>query len=163
MPSPTADSRLAKLQNSYRNLTTASNNLNTASDKLGEAVSSLDEAINTLSPGVTAWITISSGTPDDEPWMSYEERLGFAKTNNRWGLSLSKVDVDKQENEENTTDVWLFNDAPRNLRLRAIDYVPDLMEALADEAQRTAQKVTESADIAIRLLHSLNASKGKQQ
>ena len=153
-----ADARSAKLQASYQNLSAAANTLNTASDKFSSAVSSLDEALNRLSPGVTVWITISSSTPEDMPGLEKEERLGFAKTNNRWGLSLSRVTVDNNKREEETTDAWLFNDAPRSLRLLAIDRVPALIEALAREVEQTARKVSESADMAIQLLHSVNAA-----
>jgi uncharacterized membrane protein SpoIIM required for sporulation len=62
----------------------------------------------------------------------------------RWGLCLCTVDIDERpESSEATRDSWLFNDAPRNLRLRAIDHVPALVEALAREVAQTAKRVSE--------------------
>src|SRR5947207_11054681 len=109
-----ANARAAKLQTSYQNLSAAANTLNAASDKFSEAVSALDAALNHLSPGVTTWVTVNNVGDEESPWVRYEERLGFAKTNNRWGLSLCRVTINTNNDQEETTDAWLFNDAPRN-------------------------------------------------
>ncbi len=153
-----ADPRSAKLQTSYQNLSAAANTLNAASDAFGDATSTLDEALNKLNPGVTAWVTVSrSATQEDAPWETFEERLGYAKINGRWGLSLCTVTMDSNTGDEETQDSWLFNDAPRNLRLRAIEHVPALIEALAREAAQTAAKVSEGADFARQLAISVSA------
>jgi len=156
-----ADARAAKssqLQASFQNLAESANILNKESDKFSAAVGLLDEALNRLSPGVSAWVKVSSTSDENEPWMFYEERLGFSKTNNRWGLSLSRVLVDSNNGEEETKDLWLFNDAPRNLRLRAVDHVPDLITSLARETERTAREIAAGAEIARELLQSVNAA-----
>ena len=151
-----ADARAAKLQTSYQNLSSASKTLNAASDKFSEAANALDEALNKLSPGVTAWVTINGWADDDAPWQRTEERLGFAKIHGRWGLSLCRVTMDGNTGEEETADSWLFNDGPRNLRLKAIEHVPELVESLAREAERTAKTVSEGANVALQLAHAIN-------
>jgi hypothetical protein len=165
--SSSADPRSAKLKTSFLNLSKASRELNSASDTFGAAITSLDEAINELNPGVTAWVNISVSTPDeDAPWVSFEERLGYDKTKGRWGLTLCTVSVDDEESSETTAGSWLFNDAPRNLRLRAIEHLPELIEALAKEASHTAKRVTEQADYALELAKSISAittEKGSRQ
>jgi hypothetical protein len=156
-----AEARSAKtsqLQTSFQNLADAATTLNKESDKFSGAISTLDEALNRLSPGVSTWVLVSRWAEEEEPWSSNEERLGFAKTNNRWGLSLSRVAVDLNSRQEETKDVWLFNDAPRNLRLHAIDHIPDLVAALALEAKRVALEVTAGAEIAMEMLQSVNAA-----
>ena len=153
-----ADSRAAKLKTSFQNLSSASKILNDASDAFGGAITSLDEALNNLNPGVRAWVTVSSsGADEDAPWLIFEERLGYDKTSGRWGLSLCTVTVNGPAGEEEAIDSWLFNDAPRNLRLRAVDHVPMLIEALAKEASQTAQRVSEQADYARDLAQSISA------
>ena len=108
---------------------------------------------------MSAWITFDHWFHEDEaPGIRHEERLGFAKTNNRWGLSLCRVEIDTDENdEESTSDAWLFNDAPRNMRLKAIEHLPDLVEALAREAEQTAKKVVAGANLATNLVRSVNS------
>ncbi len=153
-----ADARAAKLQASYQTLSTAASTLNAASDKFSEAVSALDAALNNLSPGVTAWVIVNTVSDEESPWMRYEQRLGFAKTNNRWGLSLCRVTINGNDGDkEDTTDAWLFNDAPRHLRIEAIGHVPDLVEALARQAEHTAKLVSTGADLALQLAASIHA------
>jgi hypothetical protein len=159
MPTPSdAESRSAKLQSSFKTLSAAANNLNAASDAFGEAVRAVDESLNKLNPGVEAWVVVSRSASDENaPWEVSEDRLGYAKTNGRWGLSLTTVEIDNEDGEEDTQGSWLFNDAPRGLRLRAIDHVPALVEALAREVGHTAKRVAESVEIAQQIAGSISA------
>jgi hypothetical protein len=154
-----AESRSAKLKNSFSNLSKASQELNTASEVFGTAVTSLEDAINALNPGVAAWVAVSSSSPDEDmPWQSVEERLGYDKVDGRWGLALSTVEIDSSGDvSESVQASWRFKDAPRSLRLRAIDRVPELIEALAREASRTAKRVGEQADYATSLAEAISA------
>jgi hypothetical protein len=156
MTSPfSADPRSAKLKTSFLNLSEASRELNAASDTFGAAITSLDEAINELNPGVTAWVNVSDSADEDAPWVSSVERLGYDKMKGRWGLTLWAGTVDSEEDSETPTGSWLFNDAPRSLRLRAIEHIPELVEALANEASHTAKRVSEQAHYALKLAESI--------
>jgi|SRR5579863_1979424 len=159
--SSTAESRSAKLKTSFQKLSLASHTLNTASNVFGDAIITLDEAVNKLNPGVTAWVEVSSSSTSETGVPEYfVERLGYAKINGRWGLSLCTVkvlDLPDGGNEE-LLDSWLFNDAPRQLRLRAIKHVPDLIESLANEALHTATRVREEAELAVEIAKSISAS-----
>jgi len=147
----------ATLQASFQKLSAASQKLNTASNAFGDAIAGLDEALNNLNPGVTAWINVNSS--QDENGSVQEERLGYAKTNGRWGLSLCSVTFpSSQPDHEEVENSWLFNDAPRNLRLVAIDHVPALIHALAKQAEHTADRVAQSADLALDIARSVNAA-----
>jgi hypothetical protein len=160
-----ADPRSAELQTSFQSLSAAASTLNAASDAFGEAIRALDEALNNLNPGVTAWVTFTRTNSAEEPWESAEERLGYAKTNGRWGLSLCNATVDERDGVPGIEECWLFNDAPRSLRLRAIEHVPTLISELAKEAVRTAKKVSEGANFAKQLAVSISAiaaGKGKR-
>jgi uncharacterized protein YukE len=161
-----AEPRSTELQTSFQNLSVASKMLNDASDAFGEAATALDEALNDLNPGVTTWVTVGSSSDENTPWETEEERLGYAKTSGRWGLTLCTVTCDERGDgsEEIAAGPWLFNDAPRSLRLRAIDYVPELIEALANEVAQTAKRVAEKTSTAQQLAASISglARKGKQ-
>jgi hypothetical protein len=152
-----ADARSAMLQASFQQLATASGTLNAASDNFSDAAQTLDEALNKLNPGVTAWIVITNFRQEHNPHEIRQERLGFAKINNKWGLGLCRVTMEDDTGEEETTDQWLFNDAPRNLRLEAIQHVPELVEALAREAEQMAKRVSEGAEFAKKLAISISA------
>jgi hypothetical protein len=38
-------------------------------------------------------------------------------------------------------EIWPFNDAPRELRLRAVEKLPELIDQLAKSAEKTAEDV----------------------
>lgn len=160
-PSSEADLRSADLQNSFRKLSNAARVLNAASDSFGKATSTLDAALNELNPGVEAWVTIDSLSDDSTPWETIEQRLGYTKTNGRWGLTLCTVTKDERDDSEEIAGPWLFNDAPRGLRLRAIDHLPELVEALASEAAETADRVIGKANLAAQLSVAIKALSGK--
>jgi hypothetical protein len=157
-----ADARSAKFQASFQNLAAAANALNVASDTFGDAIRTLDEALNKLNPGVAAWVTVSSSPSEDVPPDTHEVRLGYDKVSGKWGLSVCAVTMDGATGDEETDDSWLFNDAPRNLRLIAIDHVPNLIEALAKQAAHTATRVTEGANVARQLAVSVSAIAAKE-
>lgn len=160
--SPDADSRSAKLKTSFQNLSSAAQMLNSASGAFSDAIVVLDEALNQLNPGVTCWITFDRWALDeDRPWDTYEERLGYTKLSGRWGLSLRTATVNSQTGEEEFHDSWLFNDGPRELRIKAIGRVPDLIEALAKQAAQTAKKVIERAELAKELANSISFASHK--
>jgi hypothetical protein len=161
-----ADSRSAKLKSSFNSLSVAAHNVNAASSALGNAITALNDALVRLNPGVEAWVTFCRWTEEDSQWTTEEERLGYAKTNNRWGISLARVTVDNSDSTETTQESWLFNDAPRSMRLRAIDDIPQLIEALSKEAERTAKRLAEGAEVALELAKSIGAiseDKGSRQ
>ena len=118
----------------------------------------VEQSLNALNPGVTAWMTVSKITLDENrPWALREERLGYDKTKGRWGLTLHLFSVDDPDGDWEEIDAWLFNDAPRSLRLRAVERVPELIEALAREATHTAERVSEGAGYARELARAISA------
>lgn len=158
MPSPSdADSRSAKLKSSFQNLSAASLTLNTASNAFGSAISTLDDALSKLNPGVSAWVTVLSTSGEETPWETDEERLGYTKLKNRWGLALCTATLDQQEGTETVDEVWAFNDAPRSMRLRALNDIPRLLEALAKEAAKAAKEVEQQARHAEEIAKSIEA------
>jgi|HubBroStandDraft_6_1064221.scaffolds.fasta_scaffold00501_20 hypothetical protein len=164
---PTDANSRAKLQSSYQELSRASSDLNSASDLLGNAVTILDESLARLNIGVTTWVTFKRWTDDDSPDVSVAERLGYAKVNNKRGLAIKVVDVDDGNGDESTQNEWLFNDAPRELRLRAIEAVPELIQSMTREARDTAKRVRVKADVALELAAAIDvmteSAGGEQQ
>lgn len=156
MPSD-ANSRAIKLQSSYRKLSYAADALNQASDEFGQAIEILDSKLADLKIGVTGWITFSKSHSEYDETQATEERIGYDKIGTRKGLAISVVNVDHAADEENLKQQWLFNEAPRSIRIRAIDSVPELLEHLAKEAASTAERVKESAQVAAELAAAIGA------
>lgn len=163
MPSD-ANSRATKLQSSYRKLSHSADALNQASDEFGQAVEVLDRALADLKIGVTGWITFSEAHSEYDETQATEERIGYDKIGSRKGLAISIVDVDQADGEESVKQQWLFNEAPRSMRIRAIDSIPELLDHLAKQAASTAERVKESAQVASELAAAIGglASGGRQ-
>jgi hypothetical protein len=146
-----ADARAAKLQSSFQQLTVAASTLNQSSDQFGAAVSKLDSALTNLNLGVSAWFCYANYQDPEGSQYRTEEQLGYAKIGNRRGLALQIVAFDDVNDDYEVKDSWLFNDAPRELRLRAVEYIPELIDALVKETTRTAERVSRKAVVALEL------------
>ena len=86
----------------------------------------------------------------EQPQYSTAEQLGYAKVGNRRGLALRVVEYDGM-GDEDVADEWLFGDAPREMRLTAIDHVPSLIQALVKATKKLAGTVSEKATVALEL------------
>lgn len=142
---------------SYQKLSVAASDINTASDELGEAVSELDAALKKLNLGVTAWTTIR-GTTNQAGDYWCDDEIGFAKIGNKWGIALRKVSGNQYDPESETEEAWLFNDAPRLLRIEGVEKLPDLLDKLIQETQKTAKHIKSNAAYAKELATAIAAT-----
>ena len=133
--------KLERIKNSVQQLPTAAASLNSASDLLAKSVNDLDANLKRFSLGVPAWVTFASY--GEEP--SYHtDDIGYAKIGGRWGIALRTVRGDLRGGEDDV-EQWLFNDAPRHLRVHGADKLPELMEELIKKATEMAKAITEKA------------------
>jgi|ERR1019366_6647187 hypothetical protein len=131
-----------RVEASYRELAQVAADLNAVSDELGKSVSDLDAVLKTLNLGVTVWTAIRShsGAEYGQTWYSSEE-IGYAKIGGRWGVALRTVKGDEQDPDDESVEAWLFNDAPRSMRLLGIEKIPELLEKLSKEAIETTTRI----------------------
>jgi len=135
------DSQVERIQSHFHALSEVAFTLNSASDELTKAVGILDEALKKLNIGLTVWVDYASRAV--EPWEYHDEQIGYCKVNGKWGLSLQRVWGDNQSDHHGSDGPWLFNDAPREMRLRGVDKIPEVIERLGKEASDTAKRVEE--------------------
>jgi hypothetical protein len=147
-------SLVEKIQSSYKDLEQSASALNSVSDELGKSIEAFNLVLKGLNLGVSTWVNVNGY---DFPEGSYHsEDIGYDKVGNKWGISLRTVSGHYTMPDEESVSEWLFNDAPRALRLAAIDKLPDLLEALAkaadDAAKRVALKLETAKSVAAALL-----------
>lgn len=122
-------------------MSSVASDLNKISDELGKSISEIDAALKKLNLGVEVWVQTSHKSIDPDGLDYYIERVGYTKVNGAWGIGLRTESGRDDEPEREMVNEWLFNDAPRTLRLAAIGHLPDLLEALSKEAITTTAKI----------------------
>jgi hypothetical protein len=50
--------------------------------------------------------------------------------------------------EQDEVDIWFFNDAPRFIKTKAVDKLPDLIEGLVAVSDKTADKLLRKTPVA---------------
>jgi hypothetical protein len=132
-----------RISSFYSSLSSAAVGLNAVSDELGKSVIDIDTALKNLNLGITTWVKIRSWSADDfQGDTSYwKEEIGYTKLKGRWGICLRRTDGDYSIPERDEVESWPFNEAPRALRLDAIDKIPDLLQALSKEAAETTAQI----------------------
>ena len=131
-----------------------------------EAALEIESTLKALNLGVSVWHQMEGGrNPHDEAyWWSRD--IGYTKVSGKWGIALQSASGDSGDPENDSVEVWLFNDAPRHLRVLGTKHLADLIEAMVESAAEMAKKIRDgSADaeeIAATLRELAPAQKRKQ-
>jgi hypothetical protein len=149
MPSNDIAPPLERAADSYSEVSAVAKELNWVSDELGKIVAQLDEALKKLNLGVTVWVKLSvrGPEPQNDLWDESDE-LGYAKIKGKWGIAIRTVGKDIQNPKHSSEEQWLFHDAPRALRLVAIDRFAELLNALTAKATKTKDEIQQRLSIA---------------
>jgi hypothetical protein len=161
-----SDTPTAKPQNnastiatSFQRLIATASKLNEASDELTATVSRLDAALKKINLGVPAWVDIKNETNDENEFL--QERIGYLRIGARWGVALNTVQGFQGDDPRNFDDnLWLFTDATRELRLRAVEYIPELIEELDRAANKVAKRVVSKIKEVDELTSAIEAQTG---
>ena len=125
----------------YSQLQVVAADLNSVSDQLGKSISEIDSALKILNLGISVWVKIHGGEGGDSGSSFWRRDIGYSKIDGKWGISLRKVEGYYDDPEEEALEQWLFNDAPRSLRLEAIEKIPALLEELSTQAVKTTKDI----------------------
>ncbi len=136
-----SDSKVEKVQTHFQALSSVASSLNKVSDELTKVVTILDEALKKLNVGLTVWVTFRSRGV--EPLEYDNDQIGYCKVNGKWGIALRRIWGDDARGFYGDEGPWLFNEAPREMRLHGVDKIPEVIEALGKEAFDTTKKIHE--------------------
>jgi prefoldin subunit 5 len=128
----------ARVESSFKQLSTAAQTLHSASDDLRKVIRQLDASLKKLGLGFPAWVQISGSQDEVQYW---NRDLGYARIGGKWGLALRDVTGNHIDNEDDAEEVWAFNDAPRAMRIEAVGKIPDLLEKLLQQTEETTKKL----------------------
>ena len=146
------------LEVGFKDLQAAAATLNVASNELAEPVSAIELAFKRLNIGVEAWVRFDGQDwPDGGYW---RREIGYAKRNGRWGVALRYTSGNGNDPCDERVDSWLFNEAPRGERLRAIDHLPKLLDAMRTSALHTAGEMKKKLVSAERVAEVITTTAG---
>ncbi len=126
--------------------------LNRLTDDLTKQVDQVESVINALNLGLSGYVYVEESSDENGMWTHFI-RLWYEKTEGKWGLSIDEFDEYAQDPDQyRNRKSWVFRDAPRTLRLKAVEKIPALIKALIKGAQemteKTASTVTRAQEIA---------------
>jgi len=127
----------------FRALSSIASSLNKSSDELTRTVGVLDGALKKLNIGLSSWVSYAHLAAEPPEYGS--DQIGYAKIDGKWGIALRRIWGDQALGSEQEDGPWLFGDAPREMRILAVDSLPQLIEALARKAFSTAERIDDKA------------------
>ncbi len=152
--STSANAALAKL-------TSLSQALANASDQLSQHIIEMESALEDLNFGLWAWVKDDplqidevSGVDKDGKHTTIHliQQLGYGKHNGKWAFLVASG---SEESWDTDAKISLLRNAPRDIKLRAMDRIPQLLDSLIEEVTRmmeeTQQKAQEAKGIATGL------------
>jgi hypothetical protein len=153
MPTGVLDQFMEKIGTKYKQLSHAAIDLNTASDELGKPIQIWEAALKKLNLGVSAWVEISHGRHEEIWW---DRGVGYTKLRDRWRIALRERDGNSYAPQEDSEEVWVFNDAPRWMRIEAVGKLPDLLDALLKRAEETTKTIRAKIEQANELAKAIS-------
>jgi len=137
--------KLERIKKSVQKLPATATSLNSASDELAQSVNELDAVLKRFSLGVPAWVISASHGPEGTFGYDLEE-IGYAKISGRWGVAIRTRRGDERFDESEEVEQWVFNEAPRFLRVAAANKIPELLEELITKASKMAESISEKVN-----------------
>jgi hypothetical protein len=146
---------IPKIPTKFQDLSQTADSLNSASDRLNRVIEKLETALKSLNLGISARVKFDSWS-DEDGNCGYDE-IGYNKLGDKWTLALKTVSGILGDEGCDSTE-WSFNNAPRELRIRAVAHIPELIEELNKIASKVVQDLEEKTKEADELANALSAA-----
>src|SRR5215469_1556251 len=144
------------VQASFRELAKTAKQLNFVSDTLGRYVAIIEDALKSLKLGVAAWVTIESASSADGMVKTFRD-LGYDKIGKHWCIALRAYDEAPWADEYLKYESWIFDEGPRWLRIKAIEFLPALIKELNDKAAAVSKHTSEKLPLASNLSNQISS------
>jgi hypothetical protein len=127
----------------YQALSKSAKSVNQATEELAKPVSAVENALRLLNLGVACWVKAGEGSSEDGNF--WNRQLGYALIERHWRLAIKTIEGNEMYPDREVVEEWAFNEAPLYLRLKVVDKLPDLLEAMVGAADATARRLREKA------------------
>ncbi len=148
------DERVSELSEALARGRKAAERLGSATDQLTETIAKIERALEDLHFGVNASIELAEGRyeeDEDDPIFEPTLRLSFRKTAKRWTLMVATA-------TDPSDDEWTVSplvNASREVRLLAVEKLPELIDAMVKEAEWRLKEVETAQQRADAVLGTL--------
>jgi hypothetical protein len=144
----------SKLSSVAKELFDSAYELNKESDRLTQAVAPFNEFFKKLNIGISFWFK----------WIETESNsgnaIGYARVNGKWGIAIKHFENDgpksaKPDAPKYAEEVWLFDNAPRWMRVDAIAHLEDVVRIGLERTEEMRGKVIRATDKAASIAEHL--------
>ena len=141
-----------RISTAFKTLIGSAKNINDASGELAKPIGSLEKALKRLNLGVACWTRISGGSDVYNYW---SQEVGYSRVRGTWRLAIRTVDGIEGDPDP-AIEEWPFGEAPRYLRVKAVDKLPELIEALVKATDATTTRLKKKVVPAQELATAVN-------
>jgi hypothetical protein len=137
-----------KAEAAMKQLSSLSKSLNEVSDQLNKQIAEIESALNAYKLGISAWVELkreqeqTQGGDGKFCELTHVEEFGYGKYNGKWGLLHSSYYEEFLDpGDPQSVQTTFFRDASREIRLAAVEKIPELLSALSGVAAKTTDEV----------------------
>ena len=145
-----------RISAAFNTLIASAKSINDASGELAKPVASLEKSLKRLNLGVACWTNISDDTTEWPYFRNQQVGYAYSKDRGSWCLAIRMSEGREDTPEPDYEKTWPFSEAPRHLRIRAVDKLPELIEALVDVTDATAIRLKKKVAPAQELAAAVN-------
>lgn len=124
----------------FSNLSESAKAINDVSERLNKQIATLESALKRIHVGVACWTEIAKGGGQYHRWGHY---VGYTLIRDEWRIAISETESNDWDDPEDPPKdkEWAFADAPRYLQPKAVEKLPDLIEALVAATDAAAKRL----------------------
>ena len=144
-----------RVANAFKTLVASAQSINDTSGELGKPIASLERALKRLNLGVACWTKIS-GESDGLYFRNHDVGYAYSRSHGSWCLAIRLIEGREGDPPPDYEQTWAFGEAPHYLRIRAVDKLPELIEALVEVTDATTSRLKKQVAPARQLAAAAN-------
>lgn len=152
----------ASIQTQVEKLSITARTLNELSDQLTKEVEIVESALNRLNLGIRAHANVETLDATDDGLYNHWIRLAYGRSRNGWGFLVEELTENIDCPDMDRCETWSFKEAPREFRIKVVDKIPALLEALVEKANEVAANIKSTVGTAKELVANFPGSGGSR-
>jgi hypothetical protein len=150
---------MKEVEVALKQIEAVANTLNQTSDLLSQKIVEIESALNHYKLGIWAWLEeplfyrLESDGNGGDIEVSYH--LGYGKIRDKWGIVLHE----RPDYDPEAIDPVFLKEAPRDIRARAVERIPELLKCTAEKAAELSREIAIKTELAEHIAASLKKTK----